>query len=479
MNQIAVRKKEIQASLYRDSYFDFVKGFWPVIIPEEPIWNWHIEKLCDEMQIVAERVFKGLPKAYDLLINIPPGTTKSTVCSIMFTPWIWTRMPTARSINASFTDSLAMNLSIKSRDIVRSELYVDLFGDINLREDQNTKGHYMNSKGGSRMAIGIGGSVVGYHGHFITIDDPLDPNKAISDSELKSANRYLSEIIPTRKVDKAITPTIVIKQRVHQQGPAAQMLARAKRMKIRHINLPAEIDSETRKNVHPRKYVKYYINGLLDPVRLSPEILADAREELGEYGYACQFLQKPISRGGSMFHPERILLDIFPENSYNMKVRFWDKAGTKDAGAYTVGLLMAKCTKNLYWILDIIRGRWDSATREEIIKQTAMIDGPDTIIGIEQEPGSGGKESAENTVRMLAGYKVRTDRPSGSKENRADPFSVQVNAGNVRMVQGEWNRAYLEELQYFPNSRFKDQVDSSSGAFSIITKPIIEVGGLL
>jgi predicted phage terminase large subunit-like protein len=102
------------------------------------------------------------------------------------------------------------------------------------------------------------------------------------------------------------------------------------------------------------------------------------------------------------------------------------------------------------------------------------MDGHKVIVGVEQEPGSGGKESAENTVRNLAGYVVRVDRPSGDKAQRADPYSTQVNSGNVYMVKGEWNRAYIEELRFFSllNSKEKDQVDASSGGFKLLNRPV-------
>src|SRR5262249_54420238 len=41
-------------------------------------------------------------------------------------------------------------------------------------------------------------------------------------------------------------------------------------------------------------------------------------------------------------------------------------------------------------------------------------------VGVEQEPGSGGKESAEATIRNLAGFRVFADKVTGSKEVRAE-----------------------------------------------------------
>ena len=196
------------------------------------------------------------------------------------------------------------------------------------------------------------------------------------------------------------------------------------------------------------------------------------------FGGAGQFLQYPTPLGGGMFKPGRIIIDEPPKKMWKMRVRFWDKAGTMDGGAFTAGGLMGLDLEKRFWILDVQRGHWASNTRETIIKQIAQIDGREIVIGVEQEPGSGGKESAENTVKNLAGWKVEVDRPTGSKELRADPYSVQVNNRNVYMVKGEWNLAYLGEMEFFPMSTFKDQIDASSGAFNILTKGRMEIGGL-
>jgi predicted phage terminase large subunit-like protein len=94
-------------------------------------------------------------------------------------------------------------------------------------------------------------------------------------------------------------------------------------------------------------------------------------------------------------------------------------------------------------------------------------------VWLEQEPGSGGKDSADASIRNLAGFAVYAERPTGDKAFRADPFSVQVNNGNVQMLRGDWNREYVEELRFFPNGKYKDQVDASSGAFiHLVSKKI-------
>jgi len=471
-NDISFEEYDVLRSIERESFWEFVKEFWSIIVPEKPVWNWHIEYLCNELQYVAERVFRGLPKEYDLVINISPGSTKSLTCSVMYPAWIWTRMKSARIIAGSHTDKLAMDLSLKCRDLIKNEHYQKTFPNIHLRPDQDTKSYFMNTKRGSRYAVSVGGSVVGMHGHFLIIDDPLDPEKAISEVELKTANRWMTETLPTRKVDKNLTPTILIMQRLHQDDPSANMIKRGEGQ-VKHICLPAELSDK----VSPPELSNLYKDGLMDPIRLSRQVLQESRKN-GEYAYASQFMQDPVPLGGGMFKVERIKIDAFSDKWLRL-IRYWDKAGTEGgSGAYTVGLKMGEDRKHRFWIMNVIRGRWDSEERETVIKSTAQLDGKMVEIGLEQEPGSGGKESAESTVRNLRGWRVRVDRPTGDKSLRADPFSVQVNNGNVSMVRGDWNEDYIEELRYFPFSKYKDQVDASSGAFNILAGRNIRAGAL-
>lgn len=463
---------DLTASLCSKSFYDFVVELWDTIVPETFIDNWHIKYLCDELQIVAERVFLGLPKLYDLVINISPGETKSTLVDIMLPAWAWTRMPNAGIIGASNTYALAVDMSRKNRAVVKSEKYMACWPHVKVSLDQDAKGFFVNTKAGARMSAGVDGDIIGRHGDLIIIDDPLDPKGGRSELEVKNANIFIKETLWSRKKNKAITPMILIMQRLCENDPTGMMLKEWSNVK--HICLPAELSN----NVKPPELKKFYTDGLMNPKKHPRSVLAEAAIK-GEYFYAGQYCQSPIPLGGAMFHVDRFNIERTPPRKWKMRMRYWDKAGTKDAGMYSVGVLMGKDIDDRFWVLDVIRGQWDSFRRERIIRQTAEMDGKGVFVAVEQEPGSGGKHCAETTVRNLAGYKVRMDRPTGDKSQRADPYSTQVNAGNVCLVKGMWNHAYVEELRFFSleNSKYKDQVDASSGAFKFVSKPVIRAGG--
>ena len=456
------------------SYAAFFKAFWRTISQEPLHWNWHMDVICDYLQAQAERVSQRLPRLHDTAIfNVPPGTSKSSIASVMFPPYVWARwMPEAQFICASHTDDLALDLSNKSRDVVKSELYQKAFPDIALRRDQDTKTFFKNTNGGYRYAVGSGGTVTGFHGHFIIVDDPIDPSKALSEAELKATNHWMRHQLRQRLIKGGFSVFDLIMQRLHQDDPTAQAL---RRRNVMHFRIPASLEYR----VHPPELKEHYKDGLMDPVRLPKEELEAERapEGLGEYGYAGQYGQDPVPSGGGKFKTHMILPGI-PPTRFKRVARFWDKAASEDAGAYSVGLLMARDHDNVYWVLDVIRKQWDSATRERVIRSTAKHDGRAVILGIEQEGGSGGKESAEATLARNPGRRTKIVQPRGDKVLRADEFSVFVNAGRVKIPvtfhdggtwQG-WAATFIEELAHFPFSTFKDQVDAAAGAFNLLWK---------
>lgn len=466
-------ESELTASICRDDFYEFVQEFWDTIITQEPVWNWHIKYLCEELQRVAERVFKGEKCKHDLVINIPPGTSKSTICSVMFPAWVWTRMPHAQFICGSHTQAVALDLARRCKGIINSDKYKACFPDMVLTSEATIQ--MVNSANGFRLSVGTGG-VTGFHAHFILVDDPIDPQAAgaVSGLEREKALKWMGETLSTRKIDKEVTVTILIMQRLHQADPAALMTGQIEGMDwgnpVRHICLPWKLSDK----VAPTKLRAFYSSeGLLDPIRLSNRIGEGFRAKLGSFGFSCQFEQHPVPLEGGMFKTAMLRIEQ-PPVRFKRVVRYWDKAGTQGGGCYTAGVKMAEDFEGRFWVLDVVRGQWESHNREAMIRRTAQLDTKRIKIGLEIEGGSGGKESGENTIRKtLAGFSVFAEHPTGDKAVRADPFSVQVNAGNVLLATGGgWQAAYIEELKYFPASTFADQVDASSGAFNMLTSRI-------
>lgn len=177
------------------------------------------------------------------------------------------------------------------------------------------------------------------------------------------------------------------------------------------------------------------------------------------------------------------LVDAAPVDT--VWVRYWDKAGTaaleNPHAAYTAGVKMGySATTGGYYVGHVSRGQWAEGIRERNIRQCADLDTSAVTVYVEQEPGSGGKESARHTIiHTLPGFACYADKVRGDKYFRARPFAAMVQALNVSLLKGDWNEAYLSELHnYVPEGDgYKDQVDASSGAFNKLTagRPLEDV----
>lgn len=475
-----------QRSLVKSSLYYALQYFWKEISPEREFQpNWHLrDVICPELEFLARNVAAGKPKPYDLIINVPPGTTKTKTVMVVFPVWCWINWYWMSFMAASYAESVALSSAEESRDLVRSESFQKLFPELEIKQDKDTKSNFKIVKthqvkpgyiprrklGGFRLSTSVTGSSTGFHAHFNLVDDPIDPHRSVSDKERATANHFMEQTLPHRKIDRKISPTVLIMQRLHQDDPTGRLLE-LRGDKIRHICLPGEIKNYA-EMVNPPELKKYYTaDGLLEPNRLGWDALNDVYS-YGQYTYASQVGQNPVPLGGGMFKCDRIqVIDVMPSpvNIVNT-VRYWDKAGTEGGGSYTVGIKMHSLQDGRFIISDVKRGRWDSEVREQIIRSTAEADGHEVTVYVEQEPGSGGKESAKYTIRNLAGYAIYADPPQGNKPYRADPFSVQVNEGRVAMMRADWNAAFKDELRYFPFGTYNDQVDAASGVFKKLTQ---------
>ena len=442
----------VEAELCKRSLAYFVKEFWSAIVPDKLVWGMHMEVLCNEVQAVYERVFLRLPKEYDLIINIPPGTSKSTIVTIMAPVWSWTRDPGLRHITISYSGPLSTEHAVKSRDVLLCEKFVRYFPDVELKKGEVGKTNYKTTKGGQRYATSITATITGKHAHIITVDDPMNTKQSTSIASTLEASQFFDKTIPTRKVDKEITPTILVMQRLSVSDPTGHLLNK-KKDKIRHVCLPAELS----KNVNPVQYKDIYINGLLDPKRMSHEILADMKIDLGSYNYAGQFMQTPAPEGGEIwqkwFIPIPDELCPGPDLMENYGTD-WDLAYTDDqnnsANAYVTGGRF----KGKPHIDDL---GWKWCEFPELIRFMKTKPSPHYI-----EAKASGKSAKQVLVsNHIPAIEVKMQ--GGDKVARARSVTPYAEAGMITIRQSLINKLYNDEKQgilLFPKSEWTDLADA-------------------
>jgi len=473
---------EENAKRCKSSFYYFLRHFWDVIVNETPIYNWHIKYICDEVQLVADRVFQRLPKEYDLIINIPPATTKSTIVTVMYPVWCWINDPSLKFITGSYSQSLSIDHAQLSRDIIRSQKFKDLFPDIQLRDDRDAKQLYANTSGGARMATSVGGTSTGKHAHILIVDDPTNPKKALSDIERANANRWLDLTLATRKVDKQVTPLILIMQRLHEDDCTGHILAKGK-VKVKHICLPATVDSE----IVPKELKSNYVDGMLDPIRLNREVLQELRTDMGSYGYAGQMLQAPAPQEGGIFKkkwfgyftPVELAKEIQfkePNNENpieNLPRYFYsDTAYGKEGSDNSATACYSVYNGDIYvWGLWVVNLTFPEFRRDYIKWIRSM--GYNSYSICRFEPKASGISTVQELKEVILpdGNKLNVkedDPPSDSKQTRAMSVSPVVESGHIKLLKGSvWIEDFLAECAMFPNAIHDDQVDVLSAIIRI------------
>lgn len=156
------------------------------------------------------------------------------------------------------------------------------------------------------------------------------------------------------------------------------------------------------------------------------------------------------------------------------RVRGWDLAGShSEPGArpdWTAGVRLARDANGIFYVEHVERLQGTPNDVERAIRNLAQSDGRETTVALPQDPGQAGKAQVQALIRLLAGFRVKSQPVTGSKTVRAMPFSAQAEAGNVRLVAGPWNADFLGELENFPAGRHDDQVDAVCEAFNTLTE---------
>lgn len=443
------------------SFYNFFCEFWDTIESESLVANWHIRYLCDELQELSRYIVAREPKPYDLIINIPPGMTKSRICTIMWPAWLWTQDASLRIITNSYSADLAEDHSSKSRDVILSLKYQKLFPHVRLRQDRTARSNYETRRKGARYTTSTGGTITGKHAHVIINDDPLNPGQASSEAMRKAANNHTATLA-TRKVDKANTPTVTIMQRLHEDDVTGYLLAQSTDG-IKHICLPAEISDE----VHPIELKQFYTNGLLDPIRLSPEVLQEQKTALGTQMYAGQYDQTPFDKEGNIIKRDwfpitanQSLQQVVQQAQRQRGVHFYiDTAYTTNTKNDPTGVIAVCDDGNSLLIIDAVKVYLEFPELCKWLPNYVRQMGYNHKSTVRIEPKANGLSLIQQLRRYTQLNIVAIDTPTTSKVERANAASPTLEAQRVKLMAGVWNAGYLDEMAGFPTAKHDEYVD--------------------
>lgn len=449
--KLGVTPTMARAEMCRRSFRFFVSEFWDTIVNQPLSPNWHIDLICLELQAMGLHVIARKPKLYDLILNVPPGSSKSTLCSILFPAWLWAMDPHLDIITGSYSSALGLELANKSRDVIRSDKYRIYFPNVQLRPDQDSKSNYQTTKGGARYTTSTGGSVTGLHADFIIIDDPQNPELANSEPGRHTTNEWVTSTLSSRKNDRAITPTMVVQQRLHRDDVTGHILGRGREWK--HVCLPAEL-TETSRAI-PNSVEPHYKEGLLDPIRLSRKTLNEAKIDLGTAAYASQMLQNPGDATDRVIDPSWV--PIVEKQPIGV-VDFWADTAFTDNSKNDPSAIVATVfvpSERCMYIVGAWHGHLESPELMRHMQNYV------TAIGTRQsrlkiEPKASG-QSIVPLLRSMTNLNVsEAENPTKSKLERLRIVAPHFEAMRIKMVRGPWNHLITDEL--FVNEPVHDDV---------------------
>lgn len=439
----------------------FVREAWHVLEPRATyIHGWHIDAICQHLEAVTDG------RVNRLLINVPPGSSKSLLVSVMWQAWEWgpRGLASMRYLTTSFNDGPVKRDTRKCRDLMLSDWYKSLWPEVELNRTGETS--FSNTATGTREGVPFG-SLTSQRGDRLVIDDPHSTETAESAADRLATTRKFREGAQNRLNDQEKSAIVVIMQRLHEEDVSGVIAEVG--MEYVRLMLPMEFEPERVCTTaigftDPRKAE----GELLDPVRFPRDAVEKLKRDMGSYAYAGQYQQRPAPRSGGMFQRGDFeIVDAVPAGG--KRCRAWDFAASKEKPGkqpdWTVGLRM-RYVAGIFYIEHVERGRWSPNEVEKTLKNTASQDGIGVVVRMPQDPGAAGKADSETKIKLLAGYSLKVLTVSGEKSLRATPAAAQAEAGNVKILRGSWNATFLDEVCTFPSGQFDDQVDAFADALN-------------
>lgn len=474
-------EKQVKRELFKESYFEFFKWCFTILFPNEKYEDaFHIKYLCDVYQDEVERILRREEKKQDLIVNIPPRTSKSLITSVCLLAWMWIKDPTLPMISVSFDEDLSLLNAQYSKDIINSDQYKELFGDLfKIRNDVNSKGFFMNDKGGFRLSKTTGSNITGHKGVVIVVDDPQNPKTAESEVHRKSTIEYYTKSLYNRLTPINLGVRIIIMQRLHANDLTGYLL-KENPEGYRHINLPATLIYKKDKKgvlqydennhplytVSPQQLAGEYRGGLLDPIRLNTNILTGFKKTLGSRGYAGQYDQDPSPDEGGIWKVDWfdiIRAESLQRDIKNEPVHFIiDSAYTAKTENDPTAILTCFKRDNRLYILDVREVWLEFPQLIKFLKQHFINFQGSGDSKIFVEPKASGKSIVQQMRVETMLNIIESTPPDVDKTVRAHSNAPVLESRRVALVDGSYIPHYLEQVRLFPNADHDDMIDTTN-----------------
>lgn len=412
------------------------------------IVNWHHEAICEHL----EAVYNG--DLQHLIINVPPGYSKTKLVTDMFCSWSFARADVAKIahpnfIHTSYSQDLVHRNSNQVKNIIKHERFKQFFSGVEIDNKNDSATSWKTTKQGGFLAVSSMGQITGFHagrklddGNFygaLIIDDPLKPADADSDVEREKVNRWITGVVESRLSFPKKTPIVLIMQRVHERDLCGYIKSGNTGLNFEELVLP--IIDENRPLKRRILWEFMHDENQINSLKKDP------------YTFASQYMQNPRPEGGGIFQSSYWQrYTHLPELEH--KVITVDIAVTeKTQSDYTVCHCWGKYLNKVY-LIDSIRFKTEDPSQK--IADFYNKHRPRTLYVEKNAYGTGIISNLKNNY----GIPVQAVWQSKDKIARAKDVISYCASGFVHIPeQAEWVSDLILELETFPNAQHDDQVD--------------------
>lgn len=466
---------EIDRELAARSLRAFVEVAWSQVEPaREFVPGWHIDAICEHLEAVTRHEITRL------VINVPPGSSKSLLACVFWPTWSWTFAPRTKWIFGSYSGSLSRRDALRMRRMIESKWFSERWGHVarpNTRDEWSAS-KFSNTEGGFRLSTSVGGGVTGDHGDVQVVDDPTKPldvtgKLAVSRVALDRARTWWDETMSSRLVDFESSARVIIMQRLHENDLAGHALrardegdGMLREAKYEHLCLPMEYEPKRRCHTVLGYADKRTEEGaLLWPERVSAIAVAKLKDDLGPRGVAAQLQQTPSPAGGAVFKRGSWKWYggdsgiVAPSWNKGALVQSWDCSfkSTEDS-SFVAGVVLSRIGPDFY-LVDCHHERLAFSGTLTAIRKTHT-KWPRAIPILIEDKANG---TAVMDVLRSEITGIKAIEPEGGKESRANAVEVLFETGNVHFPHptiAPWIEAFIEELMAFPAGSHDDRVDA-------------------
>lgn len=462
-----------RALVMKGGFRKFIELAWPIVEPAAKfVPSWHIDCIAAHLEAVTRGEIRNL------VINVPPGCSKSVITSVLWPSWVWAIEPQHRWMTATFDAALARRDALRMKALVKSRWFQDRWPATKINDSgdvQETMGVYQTTAGGFRFSTTVGGGATGWHCHTQIVDDPTKPEdlNVGSDTARGVLDRnweWWRGTMASRQVDAARFARVIIMQRLHEEDLAGRCIEEG----YTHVMLPMRFEPSRRcaSKWYPDPRTEH--GQLLCPARFSEEAVGKTEATMGSRVAGAQLQQRPAPAEGNIFQRSWLSKEYTKVPDGARHVQSWDFSFKDSATADFVAGHIWAYHEGKFYLVDRVHRRMGLPESVSAIRLWAK-EYPQATAKLFEDKANG--PAIEQTLRreMTGIVMLEPKTLGGSKEGRANAVAPLFEAGNVLVPKASatpWIEAWREEMASFPYAKNDDDVDATTQALIYLSRRV-------